>query len=861
MAMKRSVLLFLAIASVAGSIALVTVATPALATSYDSYSSPYIFAGGSDVHVTFDFAGSSTEANEKDACSGGTATHRSLWIKYNPASGGTFYVTGQGAYGDCIAIYTDPDNIGDDIPVVRSSGSCDEFDCYPPSVNVTAVANHTYYAQIHSASNNVDFGMDGPAATSPTTTTTVPTTTTTTMPPSNCGRTDATGNCVDQVEPPTVVNISGCNTIADNSVCSSFWATDDDENCGSGQFCNPPPASEWKLIRRGNILVPHITRNGGASEFLVSNSGAYWVSTGSDYPICVAYLDGTYSTLVNGWRPNNLNGDAYAPNTGQGGQGIGDVNYIDGGIARLLPLNVAYMWRNEGDNGCSSSGDPTTSTNDKPVVPTPTIDCNRVFVDNGDGTQDVIIRAISPSHSGATDVVTIRFPWESTERVGTSFRVRVPPLYAMPPGGWKGICKVTRTVTVTTHRGSTGWKQGAIEGKDVPHNQIQNNDKAKDSGCTLTEGTIGEFDIRQYQCQGEQSENEAFTVPPSVIPAVPIILTPAVNPSILSAPIGVNTPTVAGIPAAAYAGWNLGGMLIGAWGGDDEWFCRWNPGYKLAHASFCNHLNEDRPYLRQEVFLEDAFAQPIQVVSTQDWIKGIAVAEVLINPTMPELGRRTTTSVEIPTVNPEQQTQIQQAIGEDAATDRTTAQEAAEPDEDRKADASIETDPRPPQEEASPEPTIEVPPPGDEDEGNCELSIWEIMNPFNIASTMACFLKKLFIPDDGFDGLTKLWGEMSDKIPFSYLKQTIGFVPTLINSITAATKNADCVNLLPNGLNDIPGLDRSVSLSDQLGCPQSTASVLYPARGFFDIVRSLIFLIFMIGMGFGVYRLITWAIT
>jgi hypothetical protein len=611
--------------------------------------------------------------------------------------------------------------------------------------------NYTDYPDAHSvedcesqalASSAFDWAfVEGPP---PTTTTTVvpPTTTTTQAPPSwACSNSEhrlmPEGMCGDPLHRGVASNAVPCNTVADGGFCSLTWVMDDQL---TADWYYNRYANEWRLKRVGASIRPIAVQ---------LENPSFSRRTGN---MCGVRLDGSYFAF-------DMYTDSLAPIT--------------------LGTNLHYIWRpavpNLAQGGYPSAGsngfysqqaadevcgpqDPGLPVTTAPSVPTPTIDCNRVFVDNGDGTLDVVVRAMVPSHAGATDEVTIRFPWEARERIGTSFRTRVPPDYAKPEGGWIGTCKVTRTVITQTHRGSDGWSNGSTLGRDVPKDRINDNIRIADD-CHYDEDII--------RCDyPDRAPDSSFLVPPSIIPSIPVILAPGVNPSTISLPIGPNVPTVAGVTAAGIAGWNLGGIvttgLDKVWGGDDEWFCRWNPTYRALNGD-CDHLINDRPYLRQETFLEDVYGQPVTTttVGSRPWVVGTAVAQVLIDPARPELGRRTTTATEAPEMSPAEQTKIAQAVDEEAANDRVAAQ--GEPDaipEDKKAPGDPETDPRPPHDQANPDPTPLAPPPDDGSGGDdCgDFSIWDWLNPFNLDEALTCILRKLFVPSgNAFQALRSAW--------------------------------------------------------------------------------------------------------
>jgi hypothetical protein len=129
----------------------------------------------------------------------------------------------------------------------------------------------------------------------------------------------------------------------------------------------------------------------------------------------------------------------------------------------------------------------------------------------------------------------------------------------------------------------------------------------------------------------------------------------------------------------------------------------------------------------------------VTVISTYDWIVGIAKAQVLVNPARPDVGRRTTTQLETPPQpDPEETNKLVQALDPEVGEDRATAQQTPPDPSDPTPDTGTRTE----------DPRVPVAPnnPQNPGEGDCDQSLFSILNPFNIAKTMACFLKALFIP-------------------------------------------------------------------------------------------------------------------
>lgn len=746
------------------------------------------------------------------------------------------------------------------------------------------------HSEAECAGSGADYGYTWTPAGSPpttTTTTTTPPSTTSTIPVAiprgSCSRSDA-GFCVDAVNRGLEMDVSSCNTANNGDYCSPVF-TESGGQYGSPNFSHSTAGgsgliynyrstvNEWRLKRVGATVIPVSSR-----WYLLANDNsttlAPHTSTGN---LCGMRADGSYMAFDIAIPPGggiNVGTNLayiFRPQRNPGG--------VNGTDPSPWPVNHPSGWTGFYSQGDAESfcapDDPTVLT--KTPVLTPAIDCYKEFTSTG-----VKIRAIVGNVSpGANDTVSIELGGNDTfasqlypdGQKGDLTREFSLPLGPKPTDGWRGTCTVTRQVHQATHRGSSGWMNGAHIIKDVPPGDIKKNPRNADwQNCGTSPGANG--GLVYNDCSPPQRSFEVPLTPPG--PVVPRILPPGepmpiytvppiVPPPVLTplTPIGANVPTIVGIPAAGYTGWNLGGGILGLgsraglWTGDDEWFCEYNPGYRLARGAYCDKILADRPYLRNEIYLEDRFHHAITGVSTYDWVTAVAQAQVLVDPSNEEVGNRTTTAVELPQPQPDpnEVTQTGVATDPDTGTKRATAQTGQPDPTNPNPTGPTIADPRP-------APTPVAPPPSTPGSGDCSLSLWDLLNPFNIASTMACFLKLLFIPDNGWSDLTTLWGDLTSRVPFSYLKQAVLFIPSLVTDIADSTSNASCANLLPHGLNDLPARGgHTATVKDLMGCPNNADSALHPVATPLAFVRNGVFLIFVLSMAFAVYHLIVWAIT
>lgn len=732
-------------------------------------------------------------------------------------------------------------------------------------------------------------GSSGSTTTIPSTTTTIPPSTTTTIasdPRIICDQSlDHTDHdiCTDAVHVGEAVNTTSCSTASVGDFCSPSFISPTDASWQTSPLLTTSTTSlYWKLKATGGSVVRAvITKSSGAGHVARLRTGLMcFAKPDGHYALFdMSFPNATVGTVSDGTLPKSaiqyMYRGAYPVNVTGNGHTV--VPYMLDGPSPPTPTVGMQSYPEDVATTACEPSDPVTTT--KPTVATPAVDCYREMT----GTT-VRIRAIVANTEplGASDTLSIQldgsdytasqfFPEGQHGDLVHEFAI---PLGQMPTGGWRGTCMLTRKVNTATHRGSNAWKPGVHQGHDLSPSEI--NSYYRD-GTWVDCGYVSRADGgRDYNdCTRPDPSlhpgaNKNFVMPPvaplelpteippgAIIPAA----TGGADAALTAAPIGINVATLAGIPAAALFGWSWGGAVLGVgadlgiWTGDDLWFCRWNPGYRLARLAYCEELIA-RDDVRSVVQLQDKYAHPVTGVSTYDWTTGVAVAEVLVNPLEESVGRRTTTAIELPNPqpDPDETAKVAVAVEPDVGTARAVSQ-TTPPDPTKP-----QTDPI-----ADPRPTLDpVPPPPDTppNSDGCELSLWDFLNPFNIASTMACFLKYLFIPDSGWSGLTSLWGDITSRVPFVYLKQAVLFIPSLIGDLASSTTDADCANLLPHGLNDLPGLGgRTVTIKDKMGCPDNNDSILHPVASTLDLVKNGVFLIFVLSMAFAVYHLIIWAIT
>lgn len=254
-------------------------------------------------------------------------------------------------------------------------------------------------------------------------------------------------------------------------------------------------------------------------------------------------------------------------------------------------------------------------------VAIPAVHCQRTFRESGGYTfADLTATVLNPSAiAGVTDTVQWRTSWDTEWLTDRRRTVQVPDMGTMPAGGWKAMCRVTRTFTESsTVKGSTSYE---------------------DEGATTTE---------------DVSSDEAFTNP--VAPTKTLWFT-GIGKKLVTFGSGVKA--------------TLGGLLVGAglnWAVTNELErkelqaqCR-QAVHELANAGvepeedvkFCPI--EQAEGLRQQTQLRTATGT---VVTAGTWTVAEVRAEVLIDPLRPEKGTTQIVAQETPQLTTEQQATLE----------------------------------------------------------------------------------------------------------------------------------------------------------------------------------------------------------
>jgi hypothetical protein len=319
-------------------------------------------------------------------------------------------------------------------------------------------------------------------------------------------------------------------------------------------------------------------------------------------------------------------------------------------------------------------------------VDPPSLYCVRRFRTSGGRQYVTVSGTVLNPMTGARDTLKLYTPWAALGFVGRSREWELPLAASMPESGWRGMCVVER-------RADDGY---------VVSDPLANTRSLSEfpiaGALTHLDGTVPELMDHSMGPQG------AFVSPLDIRDPVQWITlaggggaaaaAEAAAAGVTLAEIGLVTGGTAIVAAAAYLAWkkglldlNLGGgcgMIDTIFGGGEH----------------CDRPQELRPYTRSQTLFTDAEGRVITQTALPDlrWRTATAVAEVVIDPSRPQVGIDTVTALQSPPLTPAQRTELQELTS--------------------------------PNEEA------------------CRLNLLGVLNPFNMFKTLKCALMWAFVPPD-----------------------------------------------------------------------------------------------------------------
>lgn len=632
-----------------------------------------------------------------------------------------------------------------------------------------------------------------------TTTTTAPTTTTTVYNGAGCNVSDPF--CRDYVGEQVAVPVSagGSCLQAGSARCSpemvNFERWDFSEWAGV-KFSVSGPNTYWGVFQSagGVPQVRHSRQTSGGST-----------STG---PMCVAMEAGSYRAFFIA-----LAGTGYAYDLPAGTRHLFRPGYRDGVVAAWGSVPVAGGWYSDAEaEGLCAESDPLGS---RPQ--TPSVGCRREFIDVA-GVPSVRLTGavLNPStRAGVADVVRVRAQFSSEWTLGATATYALPAASTMPAGGWVGVCEVRRTLTGVT--GSTAW--GTAAPQRVEHPQPAPDGSPLLSGIAPTtvftaanwaaiqaaqRAVLANMTAGQIAAYEAQIGRSIMTSTGGLI---------AAGPGGLAAPVaGSSAGTMVGVVVAGAAvGWTWGGVIaagaerLGVDGGG-EWFCRWNPGYRAANYGECDRLlQQNEPAVSRVYDVNGAVIDPDSAAGTA-WRSSVTEVQVRIDPTRPDIGGVKSGGLEVP---PE--------------LDRGRPEYSAQAEEQFTADSGVSPHPATEGDAVFTEPNKN---PALEPDG-CFNSLWDTLNPLNIAENIGCVLKRLFIPTPGkwqttSAGMTGLF-PLSVMVGISDLSEVvIGGVDGMLSMSPCASFDFSRANR--DGTGRLEALKIKLPTPSSVDCPANTAA-------------------------------------
>lgn len=433
-----------------------------------------------------------------------------------------------------------------------------------------------------------------------------------------------------------------------------------------------------------------------------------------------------------------------------------------GAPAPFREVNPLYWWFDTDPTGVNMGAPPAPPQ----AIPLPMAGCARTLKQQADGrvTASMAVTVLNPDPD-STDTLWTRTQWDAEWVQGGRRTVSLPhgDGQIMPSGGWDAWCRVTRTVNAA----AVGNPRTAID---------------TETAATYATCPAGEYWLEATQACAAPSGG--FTVPGGIpilapLPAImPKVAPPTVMPPPSTVPyVAPSFGTIAGVGGAGILGYLAGGalstLLDEPLGQDQEWLCRWNPGYRALNGGLCENLG-NIPKPQTAIQVATSTGTP---ASLTDWAVAHAYASLKLDPSRPT---RVTTLTPVPNdprplPTPEQATAI-----EVAATDPS--------------------------------------PPAGNDDDVCPTGLG-LLNPLAFGKILRC----LFIPTR--NPLATMWGTVSGKFPFTVVANVGGFAAAVVG--IAGTGNAtgcpsvDFGSVIPGDVLDETKMVVHAPTPTGSGCPNA----------------------------------------
>lgn len=500
-----------------------------------------------------------------------------------------------------------------------------------------------------------------------------------------------------------------------------------------------------------------------------------------------------------------------------------------------LPAGASIYWYEavEGGSGYGCADDPAFATEGTSPPPpnqatAPALTCAPTIYPKTSTTSAGTVKVagvVTNESPYGTDVYSIRFPWESDWRNGAAIAsTDMPPLDQMPAGGWVAQCRVVRTVK-TGALASPRWAQTPPESdvQDCKPDDISCyvNYRGWESAALIGAGvaTATKVATPLSAINAAYLRGIAVDTGSTLVKSAPIVESPSLWSKI---------PGAAAVVGAGVAGWLAGGLLASALDDaiplDENWLCSNNPAYNLANKSKCEERIQAATPLRSTTQFTNPDGSTTTRSAPDQWSTAESIAEALIDPTRPALRTRVTTTVEDPVTSPDGQVKVTPEVQTQISTD------ADNPDAQ----------------------------PGDEPDTSGEdcPSGLTILLPWKYIQVMKCIFIWAFIPTNT-DLLTNIWGDIKTKAPFSWAYETLTFIPGFMSDIASHDSESGCYYLFGEEDVLLPGSHHANSPGINCGTNSVTSS-LGSWAGF---TRNIVFVLFLVALGFGMYRSVIWAIS
>lgn len=463
-----------------------------------------------------------------------------------------------------------------------------------------------------------------------------------------------------------------------------------------------------------------------------------------------------------------------------------------------------------------TSGDRSGCNTDPGLLPPPNtvqgpnLQCWREFEQRPDGQwwANVHGRILNPQDH-ATDTLSIRLPWETSDRGVADTDWFVVPLDGMTAGGWRAQCKAHRELDLGAANGLSPFALVG-DGEMEQAGWVTINDVDPDAALIApgSGGTVSTQWLTAYVGTGAAAAATAaaqgVAVTAGVVAGAALVGAGALY-------VGHKTGVISLDPDGCTLYDRLRDLVT-------DWSC----------PPEAQTQPEESVYLRQQVrYLTptgDVMTAAELEAMTQTWAEAEVIAEVLLSPAKPMAGRETVVTTALPTEPPLTETEIEVITSDPlphCLVEGVPAEECPDPEEASECPAGV-----------------------------------SIIFPWNFIKTMKC----LFVPRESV--MRSKLALVTDKVPFVVVDEAVTGVASIYDGMTTALDGgcftANLSVLMPDAQESGWGaLDVTLPAPSAAGCAGSNLAV-DPTNdagniwGWRETLRTALLVVMLLGVCFKV---------